>query len=251
LKKHSGIIITLLVFTALWHGAPVLLKRPFLPGPAKAMAALIHLAAGGRLLPHLGASLSRILLSLLLSTIPAAALGLAAGRSERFNKLISPAIYLLHPLPKAAFLPVIMLILGIGETSKVFLVGFIIFSQMLVSIRDAAMQVSVEHLDSVRSLGAGKMGILWHVIIPSVLPGFFTGFRISIGTAVAVLFFAETFASENGLGYLIVDAWSRIAYAEMYAAILTLSLLGLLLFFLTDALELFLCPWQRSMLKRD
>jgi NitT/TauT family transport system permease protein len=81
------------------------------------------------------------------------------------------------------------------------------------------------------------------VVIPAVLPGFFTSLRVSLGTAVAVLFLAETFAADRGLGYLIVDAWTRVSYAEMYAAIFALSLLGLLFFVLTDLLESILCPW--------
>jgi NitT/TauT family transport system permease protein len=236
-------LLALLFFVLLWQGLSLLARRPFLPGPGEAFAALAKLGAAGKLGRHLGASLSRILWALVTGCIPAAALGLLTGRSPRLNGLISPVIYLLHPMPKAAFLPVIMLVFGLGEVSKVFLVAFIIFSQILVTMRDEAKQVPPELLDSVRSLGAGKAGLLRHVIIPAVLPGFFTGLRVSMGTAIAVLFLAETFASESGLGYLIVDAWTRVAYAEMYAAILALSLLGLLLFILTDLLEKFLCPW--------
>jgi NitT/TauT family transport system permease protein len=244
MKKYLSVIVALAVVTVIWHVVSVLVHRPFLPGPAAAAEALIRLAAGGRLFTHLGSSLSRILWALLVSTIPAVALGLAAGRSSRLNSLISPFIYLLHPLPKAAFLPVIMLFFGLGEPSKVFLVAFIIFSQILVTLRDAAKQVPAALLDSVRSLGAQKRGLLWHVVIPSVLPAFFTALRVSLGTAVAVLFLAETFAAHNGLGYLIMDAWARIAYAEMYAGILALSLLGLALFILVDLLETILCPWS-------
>jgi len=243
-KKYFGVILALILFTLVWLGVSALVGRPFLPGPLAVTAALGRLASEGKLWPHLGVSLSRIILALAVSSVPAVILGLAAGRSARLNSLISPVIYLLHPLPKAAFLPVIMLFFGIGEVSKIFLVGFIIFSQMLVTIRDAAKQTPGEYLDSVRSLGAGKIAVLRHVIIPAVLPGFFTGFRVSLGTAVAVLFFAETFASDSGLGYLIVDAWTRIAYTEMYAAILALSILGLLLYVVTDSLEHILCPWK-------
>jgi NitT/TauT family transport system permease protein len=244
LKKYLGILLAFLVFILIWQGASSLTGRPFLPGPAATVKTLVRLGTEGKLGRHLGSSFSRIVWALSLSSIPAAILGIAAGRSPRLNRLIAPAIYLLHPLPKAAFLPVIMLFLGLGEVSKIFLVGFIIFSQILVTLRDAARQVPEELLDSVRSLGAGRPALLVHVIIPAVLPGFFTGLRVSLGTAIAVLFLAETFAAESGLGYLIVDAWTRVAYAEMYAAIMALSLLGLLLFALTDLLEHLFCPWQ-------
>ncbi|AEF82154.1 ABC transporter permease [Leadbettera azotonutricia] len=244
MKKYLGIFLSLLAFAVLWQLASILVKRPFLPGVADTIKSLIRLGMEGKLWRHLGASLSRIIWALALSSIPAVALGLAAGRSPRLNHLISPAIYLLHPLPKAAFLPIIMLFMGIGEASKIFLVGFIIFSQILVSIRDAATRVPQELLDSIRSLGAGRLTLFRQVIVPSVLPDFFTALRVSLGTAVAVLFLAETFAAESGLGYLIVDAWTRVAYAEMYAAILALSLMGLLLFVLTDLLEAIICPWR-------
>ena len=244
MKKYFGIIIAILLFIVLWQGISAVVQRPFLPNPAVVTKALIRLSAGGKLWRHLAWSLSRVFWALSISSVVAVILGLAAGRSQRINRLVSPVIYLLHPLPKAAFLPVIMLFFGIGEVSKIFLVAFIVFSQMLVSVRDAAKQVPLEYVDSVRSLGAGRIGILYHVIIPAVLPGFFTGFRVSLGTAMAVLFIAETFASQSGLGYLIVDAWTRISYAEMYAAILSLSLLGLLLFIITDLFEYLLCPWQ-------
>jgi ABC-type nitrate/sulfonate/bicarbonate transport system ATPase subunit/ABC-type nitrate/sulfonate/bicarbonate transport system permease component len=239
-----GIALTVLGFAGLWALAAALLQRPFLPGPLTALRALIRLGAAGTLGRHLGASLSRILWALVTSFIPAAALGLAAGRSPPLNAVVSPVIYLLHPLPKAAFLPIIMLILGLGEASKIFLVGFIIFSQILVTARDAAHRVNRELIASVRSLGAGPWGVTRQVILPATLPDLFTGLRVSLGTAVAVLFLAETFATSRGLGYLIIDAWTRIAYGEMYAAILALSLLGLGLFVITDALERICCPWE-------
>ena len=244
MKKYPGIILALIAGALLWQGVSAALGKPFLPGLAEIIKAMAKLAGEGRLWRHLAFSFNRIFWALAISSIISVILGLAAGRSEQLDRIISPVIYLLHPLPKAAFLPVIMLFFGIGEVSKIFLVGFIIFSQMLVNVRDAAKQVAGEYVDSVRSLGAGKTAVFFHVIIPAVLPGFFTGLRVSLGTAMAVLFIAETFASQNGLGYLIVDTWTRIAYAEMYAAILTLSLLGLLLFVLTDLLEYILCPWK-------
>ena len=245
MKKYSGVILALLAITLLWHLSSVLIQRPFLPRPLAVFESLLRLAGDGKLWRHLSASLFRISWALVVSTILASLLGIAAGRSEKLNRIISPFIYLLHPLPKAAFLPVIMLFFGLGELSKIFLVSFIIFSQILVTIRDSSKQISAEHINSVLSLGAGKFALFRHVIIPAVLPGFFTGFRVSLGTAVAVLFFAETFASESGLGYLIVDAWTRIAYPEMYAAIMALSLLGLVLFVLTDIAEFLICPWLR------
>jgi len=246
MKKYLGVILALAAFVALWHVTSVLVNRPILPGPAATTAAFVRLAAEGRLWQHVGVSFTRVTWALIGSAIPAFILGLATGRSARLNRLISPFIYLLHPSPKAAFLPVIILFFGIGEAAKIFLIAFIIFSQMLVSVRDATRQVAGEYMDIVRSMGAGRLSLLRHVIIPAALPGFFTAFRISLGIATAVLFIAETFVSRNGLGHLILDAWIRLAFTEMYAAIMALSIMGLLLFIITDILELIFCPWQNS-----
>jgi NitT/TauT family transport system permease protein len=232
------------VFLGLWALIARLAGKPFLPGPAAVLRALGTLALSGALWRHLSASLFRILGALGGSFIPAAALGIAAGRSPALNRIVSPLVYLIHPLPKAAFLPVIMLILGLGELSKIFLVGFIVFSQILVNARDGAERIPPELDDSARSLGARLPDLLRHLILPALLPSLFTAFRVSLGTAVAVLFLAETFATGRGLGYLIVDAWTRVSYPEMYAAILALSLMGLLLFRLTDLAEKIFCPWE-------
>lgn len=246
MRKYIGVAATIAAFAVLWQALSMLVARPFLPDPASAVLALARLASGGGLWHHMGISLFRVAVALGISSATALALGIAAGRSPRLDSIISPAIYLFHPLPKAAFLPIIMLFFGIGDVARIATIIFIIFGQMLVAVRDAARQVPSEYLDAARALGAGKLDALRHVVIPAILPGFFTGFRISLGVAVAVLFIAETFVSGSGLGHLIIDAWTRIAYPEMYAAILAMSMMGLALFIVTDAVEYFLCPWQNT-----
>ncbi len=243
-RKLRGILMALVMIAALWEGASRLLARPFLPGPGMALGALVRLAASGTLGVHAGASLGRVLWALAISFLPAAALGLAAGRSRRADAFVAPFIYIVHPLPKVAFLPIIMLVFGLGEPSKIILVGIIIFSQILVSARDSARRVPRQLIDSVRSLGATRLDLAVRVIVPATLPDLLTSLRVSLGTAIAVLFLAETFATETGLGYLIVDAWSRVDYPEMYAAIIALSLLGLTLFIVVDGAERLLCPWR-------
>ncbi len=233
------------VLILLWQIAAAVLARPFLPGPGAAFAALLRLAASGSLAVHGLASASRVLWATAAGFLPAAALGMAAGRSRRLDALLSPAVYVLHPLPKVAFLPIILLVFGLGEFSKIFLVAFIIFSQILVAARDAARRVPAQLIDSVRSLGAGRLGLFRLAILPAVLPDLLTALRVSLGTATAVLFLAETFATDTGLGYLIVDAWARVSYPEMYAAIAALSLLGLGFFAAVDLAERLLCPWRR------
>ena len=99
-----------------------------------------------------------------------------------------------------------------------------------------------ELLYSVRSLGAGRRALFRFVYLPATLPAALTALRVSIGTAIAVLFFAESFATTSGLGYyIIVESWGRLAYPEMYAGVMAMSLLGLLLYLIVDRLERRLC----------
>ncbi len=244
LRKATGIVIAAAGIVVLWAVASWALEKPFLPSPSASFRALWRLASRGSLGIHAAASASRVFWALSASFVPAAVLGLAAGRSRRIDTFVSPIVYILHPLPKVAFLPIILLVFGLGEASKIILVGLIVFSQILVSARDSARRVPEQLVDSVRSLGATRLDLALRVVVPSALPDLLTSLRVSLGTAVAVLFLAETFATETGLGYMIVDAWARVAYPEMYAGIVALSLLGLGFFVTIDIAERLLCPWR-------
>jgi NitT/TauT family transport system permease protein len=245
LGRTIGIVLAASGLLLLWGIAARSLGRPFLPSPGQAISALVRLARAGTLGLHGTASARRVLMALILAFPSAAALGMAAGRSARLDVVISPLLYIIHPLPKAAFLPIIILFLGLGEGSKVFLLAIIIFSQILVAARDAARRIQKELLDAVRSLGAGKADLVFLVVLPATLPELLTALRVSLGTAIAVLFLSETFATQTGLGWLILDAWARVAYPDMYAGIIALSGLGLGLFIALDLAESLLCPWRR------
>ncbi|MCD8503284.1 MAG: ABC transporter permease subunit [Bacillaceae bacterium] len=163
--------------------------------------------------------------------------------NDRIDALVSPVIYLLYPVPKIAFLPVLMILFGLGNTPKVLLITSIILFQILVTTRDSVKGLSKELFYSITSLGANKWQVYQHLVIPAVLPKLFTALRISIGTSIAVLFFAENFATKYGIGYFIMDSWIRVNYVEMFAGIVAISVLGLTLFHMIDLIEAKLCKW--------
>jgi len=230
----------------LWAGLSSILKRPFLPSPASAASRFGEKIADGTLIVHIGASLRRIFLALIVAGPPAWALGLLSGRVKAADTIASPLVYLLHPLPKVAFLPILMLFFGLGDASKVALMGMVIFGQLFVGGRDSAKAISSSLIDTVRSLGVRGGGILRYAILPATLPSLLSSLRISLGTAIAVLFQSETFASMDGLGWYIMDSWSRVDYPDMYAAIIALSLVGLILYLALDALEILALRWRET-----
>ncbi len=219
------------------------LRLSILPGPAEVLRAFV-VALPQDLGRHFLVSGLRVLASIILAVLTAWPLGLALGQSPRLDRLLAPAIYLIYPVPKIVFLPIVLLLLGIGNLSKVFIIAFILFFQILVVVRDAAGGIRPELVHSVRSLGAGRRALFRFVYLPACLPAVLTALRVSTGTAVAVLFFAESFATTSGLGYyIIVETWGRLAYPEMYAGVVGMALLGFLLYAALDQLEKRLCPW--------
>lgn len=242
--KRGQVLLAAFVLGLLWQFLAVLVRQPILPSPLAVLKAFffeLPRALGG----HLVASLWRVVASMLLSIALAVPAGLALGQSERFNRLLSPLIYLLYPVPKVVLLPVVLLFLGIGNLPKIVIIFMILFFQILVLVRDQAAGLRTELLHSVRSLGAGRRALFRFVYLPASLPAILTALRQSIGTAVAVLYVAELFATQRGLGYYIyIQGSTLFNYPNMYAGVLAMSLLGLSLYFIVDWLHHRLCPWQ-------
>jgi NitT/TauT family transport system permease protein len=196
--------------------------------------------------PHLAASALRVCLAILVSAAAAIPCGIALGRVKILDRLASPVAYLLYPVPKIAFLPLLLLALGLGEASKIAVLFLIVYFQILVSVRDGVKAIDPVHLGMARSLGLGPAARLFKVIVPASLPALFSGLRTAAGTAVSVLFFAESVSASEGLGFFVMDAWMRVDYGQMCAGILALGLLGSALFALIDAAERAACPWKRG-----
>ncbi|MHB1413906.1 MAG: ABC transporter permease [Chloroflexota bacterium] len=240
------VLLAVGVLLLIWQIAATLVSQEVLPGPFAVLAVIPRELARG-LGWHIAVSGYRVIAGIVLATVTAAPLGLIAGQSKRLDGVLSPMVYLTYPVPKIVFLPLAMLFLGIGDLSKVFLIWLILFFQVLVVVRDASQGVRPETTLSVRSLGAGRLQLLRYVYLPACLPAILTALRVSTGTAIAVLFFAESFATQSGLGYyIIVETWGRMAYPEMYVGVLAMSALGMSLYLVLDAAERHLCAWVQA-----
>ncbi len=233
-----------LALLVVWQALAWLVHRPILPQP------WIVLATFATELPNaLGidflASLWRVLASMALSVALAVPAGLVLGQSRRLDRIFAPIIYILFPIPKVVLVPVVLLFLGVGDLPKIVIIFMILFFQILVLVRDQAAGIRPELLHSVRSLGAGRRALFRFVYLPASLPAILTALRQSVGTAVAVLYIAELFATQRGLGYYIyLNGSTLLNYPKMYAGVLAMSLLGLGLYFAVDWVHQRLCPWQ-------
>jgi len=242
MSKRS-VFLALVVLLVLWQILAFVINRPILPPPWEVLKAFI-LALPRELGKHLLSSLWRVLASITLGIAMAAPLGIAIGQSSYLNRLFSPFLYLLYPIPKVVFVPIAILFLGLGDLPKILIIFLIIFFQIVVLVRDQAAALRPELILSVRGLGAGRRALFRFVYLPATLPAIFTAIRQSTGTAIAVLYVTELFATRYGLGYYIYITGSTLFdYPAMYAGILAMSLLGLGLYFGVDWLERKVCPW--------
>ena len=213
-----------------WQILSLIVNSPVLPSPLVVFPAFIRLMAG-ELGLHLLASSARVVSAIILAVVVAAPLGIAMGVLPTINRIFSPLINLIYPIPKIVFLPIIYVLVGVSDFSKVVLIALILFFQILVVVRDEAIDMDRDLILSARSLGAGRIALYLFIYAPGTLPGMLTSLRLSVGTAVAVLFIAEQSLTRYGLGYyIIVRTYQVLRYTEMYAGIVAISLLGLALY---------------------
>ncbi|MEJ5348574.1 MAG: ABC transporter permease [Desulfosoma sp.] len=217
-----------------------------LPGPGKAATAFLQALVTKSFWEHFHASTRRVVFSMLAAWSVGFPLGILMGSHKKVDAWLAPLVFLTYPVPKIVLLPVVLLLFGLGDFSKVLLIALIVGYQVLVAVRDGVAGLNPKYLDSVRTLGAGPWSLFRHVLLPAALPHGFTALRLGTGTGVAVLFFVESFATSRGLGYLIMDAWGRLDYGNMFVGILGMSLLGAALFETIAALEKVLCRWQAA-----
>ena len=229
----------------LWAVTAQILQMPVIPSPEQVLLRLMQ-KFPDTIAVHAGYSLLRIVLGLVVAVSVGYPVGVLMGYFPRVNRLLAPILYLTYPVPKIALLPVVMLLFGVGETSKMLLVFLIIVFQVVVAVRDAVAAIPPETYAPLRVLGATFAQIVRHIIVPASLPKFITAVRVAMATAISVLFFTETFGTQYGVGYYIMDAWLRVNYLDMYAGIVVLSAMGLVLFILLDWAERRLCAWSRT-----
>ena len=235
-------VYALAIIALAWAVLHYFVDPRLIPSPQDTLLALIE--NWEPILLHVLASLYRIVFAMLVTLLVGVPLGILIATHKRIDHIVSPVIYALYPIPKIALLPILMLFFGLGDASKIILVGLIIFFQILVSTRDGVKAINPSYYVSMRTLGASKWQVYRHMIIPATIPNLFTSLRLSIGTSISVLFFAENFATEHGIGYYIMDSWLKLDYVGMFAGIVAISVMGVFLFAFIDFLERKIYRWH-------
>ncbi|MBI4607966.1 MAG: ABC transporter permease [Candidatus Rokubacteria bacterium] len=243
---------SVLLFLALWSlasGVVVLLKlfNPiFLPGPWLVLGKVIELGANGQLWGHVAATLQRVALGFSTGALLALSLGLPAGYFPWLRNLLEPVVEMFRPIPPLAMLPLFIVWVGIGETSKVGFITYATFFPVFLTTVHAVQQVDPLLLRAAASLGATRPQLFFRVILPAALPEILTGIRLGVALAFFVIVISEFIAAEQGLGYLINDGRNFFLVPQMLGAAVVLGLLGYGSSALIALLERRLLRWEQA-----
>jgi ABC-type nitrate/sulfonate/bicarbonate transport system permease component len=198
----------------------------YLSAPSMILLALWELASTGELWPALAASLYRVSVGFVLGTVAGVIVGLGAGLIPGVRHFFDPLVSFLYAIPKVAFLPIFLLLFGLGHASKISIIAFSCFFPVFVASRHAVLSVNKLLVWATQNMGTPRQTIFFRVVVPAAAPQLFSGVRIGLAHAFVVLFAAELIGSRVGLGNLITHAEEWVRFDLMFAGIVCFAVLG-------------------------
>ena len=216
----------------------------FFPAPTAVFGELIELARSGELLSDLGWTAQRVAIGFLFGAVPGILLGLALGLSPVLNAFLRPIIAAIYPVPKVALFPLVMMMFGLGETSKWVIVALAVFFQVFFSTLAGVLNIESIYLDVAKNFGASRWQAYRSIALPAALPYVLTGCQFGLGMALIVVVVAEQFGTKTGLGFLIWRSWQVFEVRDMFVGLMMVALLGTLLQFIMNRLEHGLVRWK-------
>ncbi|TGP16278.1 ABC transporter permease subunit [Mesorhizobium sp. M2D.F.Ca.ET.223.01.1.1] len=243
-------LVTLTGLIALWFLAARFgwASPLFLPSPADVLTQFSAVAAdgyaNGTLLDHTLASLGRIAAALGVGIFVGIPLGLLMGLNRWVKGIFSVPIDLYWGLPPLAYLPLLIIWLGIGETSKIVLLSLSTFAPICFAAQAGVRSVPVERINAALSLGASRVQLFTSIVLPSALPEILTGLKIAIGAGLSTLVAAELIAAQSGLGYMIMSAANFLATDVVFVGLIVIAVLAFAFTSGMRWLEHRLIPWK-------
>ncbi len=224
LARYASVILVVVLWETI---ARLHVVNPVLFPPATVIVArLLALLGDGTLLYHAGQSLFRMLAGLVLALAVGIPLGIVMGRSRRVDRFMSPLFAFGFPVPKIGLIPIVILGFGLGHAGKIVLVFVDALFPIVLNAYEGGRLVDHRLVWSARAMGDRRARILGRVVWPAALPHVFTGIRLGVVIALIVVFVSEMVVPGSGLGHLMMVAMRNFKIVEMYAAILSVALLG-------------------------
>lgn len=214
--------------------------------PTVVIRTLVDALVSGEMVQHVIATLSRVLPGLLLGAIPGTLLGLAMGWSSALRRAVDPILMAIHPIPKIAILPLLMIFLGIGEASRIAVASVAAFFPMLINTMAGVRQTNPIYFEVAENYGASRTKLFTRVVLPGSLPLALSGLRLAANVTLLVTIAAEIVMADAGLGSLVWLAWETLRVEMLYATLIVVSLLGISISQGLYRLQKYLVPWQEE-----
>ncbi len=227
-----------------------ILNPIFFPPPSEVAVVLYKMIISGELWEHLSISLQRIILGFFLGAIPGIILGLLMGWSRGIRAFFDPIVAATYPIPKISLLPLLLVIFGIGEASKVATIAIAAFFLVLIATAHGVMMIDPILVQAAHNYGARGWKLFAKVILPASLPAIFTGLRLALGVSLLIIVAAEFVAANRGIGYLIWISWSVLAVGKMYVGLVVIAILGIIFTVGLERLGKALMPWSQDIQSR-
>jgi ABC-type nitrate/sulfonate/bicarbonate transport system permease component len=246
-ERLSGVLSPLLLLL-LWEvcARTGVIDTRFFPAPTNIAAKLVELAESGELWANLSASLQRLLWGTLVGGIPALAIGIVMGLYRPIRAAIDPLISATYPVPKSAILPLVLLIFGLGETSKIVMVALGVFYPVVINTVTGVQQIDKIYLDVGKNFRASRWQTFRTIALPGALPSIMAGIKLGIGMGLILIAISEMVGSKNGIGFMIWDAWQVLSVETMYVGLVVISILGFVLTLILNEVEGWVLPWKHE-----
>ena len=255
--RHRSLALSLssvLSVLVIWYLITALKIVPslFLPSPQAVWQKFLEVSQQGfmkaTLWQHLAASISRVLLALVAAIAIGVPLGLWMGLNKWVRAVLDPLVELLRPIPPLAYLPLLVIWFGIGETTKVLLIFFSILAPVIISSTHGVISHQLNRERAALSLGASQSQVFWHVILPTALPHILTGIRIGLGVGWSTLVASELVAADRGIGFMVQSAAQFLITDTVVLGIIVIAIVAVSFELFLRWLQKQLSPWYGQQL---
>lgn len=246
-------LLTIVVILFVWGLVTTMgwVKPLFVPSPQSIVGSFITVwnsgFTGTPFWQHVLISTIRVFSAFLLACCIGIPLGLSMGTSRKLRGIFDPLIEFYRPIPPLAYLPLMIIWFGIGETSKILLIFLSVFAPVVLGARAGVRSAAIEQVHAAYSCGATRWQVLRHVIAPAALPEILTSMRVGIGFGWTTLVAAEMVAAKQGIGYMVLSASQFLQTAVVIMGIIVIAAIAYLFDLLMRALERRLAPWKGRM----
>ncbi|KHE71350.1 taurine ABC transporter permease, partial [Halobacillus sp. BBL2006] len=221
-----------------------LVDARFFPPPTEIVGTFLFMGTSGELFNHIGISLFRIFAGFLLGVIPAIILGLLMGLYSPLRHFFSPLIMALMPIPTLALLPIILILFGVGEVSKIVTIAGSVFFPVIINTVAGVVNIDRIYLDVAKNYGASSKDYFFKIALPGSLPVMIEGIQMGQAIALLTIVAAEMMGANSGIGYLIWTSYKAFLLQEMYVGLVLISFFGYLFSLILRGFQTKLLPWK-------